>query len=125
MPEGMLDILEEGYTPTLKVCDLCGKNLPIWKVKTLHCVIPGVVNITKDLCDACSEHFKATFDQYFSEGRKIKEEASNMLFISEEKEKCPFCSKWVNMYRAVTKAVDRTYCPECLMDIEVTWKERR
>ena len=48
-----------------------------------------------------------------------------MLFISEEKEKCPFCGRWVNMHRAVTKAVDRTYCPDCLIDIEVTWKERR
>ena len=125
MPEGMLDISETDFTPTLKVCDLCGKNLPIWKIKTLRCIIPGVINITKDLCDSCSDYFKITFDQYFLEGRKIKEDESNMLLVSDEKEKCPFCGRWVNMHRAVTKAVDRTYCPDCLIDIEVTWKERR
>ena len=47
-----------------------------------------------------------------------------MLKYGETLEKCPYCSKNVKMMIADTKAVRRTYCPLCLKDIEVIWKER-
>jgi len=44
---------------------------------------------------------------------------------SETEKKCPYCRKSVKYCIAETKAVIRTYCPDCLKDIEITWKERR
>lgn len=47
-----------------------------------------------------------------------------MLKYGENYEKCPYCKKDVKFYIADTPAVCRVYCPVCLKDIEVTWKER-
>ena len=48
-----------------------------------------------------------------------------MLNYKEEIERCPYCNKNVKFCVANTPACKRTYCPSCLFDIEVIWKESR
>lgn len=45
--------------------------------------------------------------------------------MTDKYEKCPFCKKYQRFFIADTPAVRRTYCPNCLQDIEVIWKEKR
>ena len=48
-----------------------------------------------------------------------------MLKYAEKEEKCPYCRRNVKFYIADTPACKRTYCPDCLKDIELIWKEKR
>ena len=48
-----------------------------------------------------------------------------MLEYAEELTICEYCKKKVKMLTADTPVVRRTYCPICLRDVEVIWKEKR
>ena len=48
-----------------------------------------------------------------------------MLKYSDNVEKCPYCNRNVKYLTADTPSCKRTYCPTCLKDIEIIWKEKR
>lgn len=117
MPEGSV-------IPKYK-CDLCRNDVYVHEREHVLIGIGIKTRISKELCPQCANDLKTLFERFLDGKKMYSMEKGTMLSHEEDTKKCPFCNWNVKFYIADTPAVKRTYCPHCLADIEVVWKERK